>query len=68
MSETAFEKQIMNKLDRVERAMNEILEHISDAKLTDEERKELNASLSKIKSGDNSDFASWKAAKKELGM
>jgi len=37
-------------------------------KLTEEERKQLEESISKIKSGNTSDFVSWKKAKKGLGI
>ena len=68
MSETAFEKQILSKLASVEKKVDHIMEYIEDTKLTEEERKQLNESISKIKAGSASDFVSWKKAKKELGM
>ena len=68
MSETAFEKQILSKLASVEKKVDHIMEYIEDTKLTEEERKQLDGSISKIKAGGTSDFVSWKKAKKELGM
>ena len=68
MSEIAFEKQILSKLASVEKKVDHIMEYIEDTKLTEEERKQLNESISKIKAGNTSDFVSWKTAKKELGM
>ena len=68
MSETAFEKQILSKLASVEKKVDHIMEYIEDTKLTEEERKQLYESISKIKAGSTSDFVSWKSAKKELGM
>ena len=68
MSETAFEKQILSKLAIVEKKVDYIMEYIEDTKLTEEERKQLDESISKIKAGNTSDFVSWKSAKKELGM
>ena len=68
MSETTFEKQILSKLASVEKKVNHIMEYIEDTKLTEEERKQLDGSISKIKAGSTSDFISWKKAKKELGM
>ena len=44
------------------------MEFIEDTKLAEEERKQLNESISKIKAGSTSGFVSWKKAKKELGM
>ena len=51
MSETTFQKQILNKLDRVERTMNCILEHIEDTKLSDEEMQLLQQSYKHEKEG-----------------
>ena len=50
------------------RKVNYIMEQIKNTKLTEEERKQLNESISKIKAGSTSDFVSWKKAKKRLGM
>ena len=64
MSEITFEKQILSKLASVEKKVDHIMEYIEDTKLTEEERKQLNESISKIKTGSTSDFVSWKKAKK----
>ena len=50
------------------RKFDYIMEYIEDTKLTEEERKQLDGSISKIKAGSTSGFVSWKRAKKELGM
>ena len=42
--------------------------YIEDTKLTQEERKQLDASIAKVNVGDTSDFVSWKEAKKEIGI
>lgn len=65
MSETTFEKQIISKLDRVEKTMNQILEYIEDTKLTAEERQLLQESYKQEKEGK---LISSKDLKKKLGM
>ena len=75
MAELDFQKQILGTLTEM-RSNIEILrkdvdyltEYIEDTKLTEEERKQLDESIAKIRTGDTSDFVSWKRAKKELGM
>ena len=51
MSEITFEKQIISKLDRVEKTMNQILEYIEDTKLTAEEKQLLQESYKEEKEG-----------------
>ena len=75
MAEVNFQKQILgtlsemkNSIETLRKDVNYITEYIEDTKLTEEERKQLEESISKIKSGNTSDFVSWKTAKKELGM
>lgn len=75
MAEMDFQKQILgtlsemkNSIETLRKDVNYLTEYIEDTKLTEEERKQLDESISKIKSGNTSDFVSWKAAKKELGM
>ena len=51
MSETTFEKQILSKLDKVERTMSHILEYIEDTKLTAEERQLLQESIKQEREG-----------------
>lgn len=66
MSETAFQKQILKRLENMEKTMNYVVTYIEDSKLTEEERRQLGVSLSKVKVRDTSDFISWKEAKKQL--
>ena len=75
MAELDFQKQILgtlsemkNSIETLRKDVNYITEYIEDTKLTEEERKQLEESISKIKGGNTSDFVSWKKAKKELGM
>ena len=75
MAEVDFQKQILgtlsemkNSIETLKKNIVYITEYIEDTKLTEEERKQLDESISKIKSGNTSDFISWKTAKKELGM
>ena len=70
-----FQKQVLgtleemkNSIETLRKDVNYLTEYIEDTKLTEEERKQLDESISKIKSGSTSDFVSWKTAKKELGM
>ena len=57
-----------NCIETLKKDVGYITEYIEDTKLTEEERKQLDESISKIKAGNTSDFISWKTAKKELGM
>ena len=75
MAEVDFQKQILgtlsemkNSIETLKKDINYLTEYIEDTKLSEEERKQLDESISKIKSGNTSDFISWKTAKKELGM
>ena len=75
MAELDFQKQILgtlsemkNSIETLKKDINYLTEYIEDTKLTEEERKQLDESISKIKSGNTSDFVSWKTAKKGLGM
>ena len=75
MAELDFQKQILGTLsemkdsiENLKKDINYITEYIEDTKLTEEERKQLDESKSKIRAGNTSDFVSWKTAKKELGM
>ena len=70
-----FQKQVLGTLEEMKSSIetlrkdvNYLTEYIEDTKLTEVERKQLDESISKIKSGNTSDFVSWKTAKKELGM
>ena len=75
MAELDFQKLILgtlsemkNSIETLKKDINYLTEYIGDTKLSEEERKQLDESISKIKSGNTSDFISWKTAKKELGM
>ena len=71
MAEVDFQKQILGTLsemkssiETLKKDINYLTEYIEDTKLTEEERKQLDESISKIKGGNTSDFVSWKTAKK----
>ena len=75
MAEVDFQKQILGTLSEMKSSIETLrkdvsylTEYIEDTKLTEEERKQLDESVSKIRAGNTSDFVSWKTAKKELGM
>ena len=75
MAEMDFQKQILgtlaemkNSIEALRKDVSYLTEYIEDTKLTEEEQKQLDESISKIKAGNTSDFVSWKTAKKELGM
>lgn len=51
MDEIAFQKQILNKLNKVEKTMNQILEYIEDSKLSEDDKKALEESLKEEKEG-----------------
>lgn len=66
MSETALQKQILNKLEGIEKKFDYIMKYIEDTSLNERERKQLERSISRIKAGNTSDFVSWRKARKEL--
>ena len=75
MTEVDFQKQILgtlaemkNSIETLKKDIGYLTEYIEDTKLTEEERKQLDESISKVKAGSSSDFVSWKTAKKELGI
>ena len=51
MSETAFEKQILNKLASVEKKVDYIMEYIEDTRLSDDDKKALEEALKEEKEG-----------------
>ena len=51
MSETMFEKQVMNKLEHMEKTMNYIREHIEDLRLSDDDKKAIDEALKEEKEG-----------------
>ena len=75
MAEVGFQKQIMstltemkNSIETLKKDISYLTEYIEDTKISEEERKQLDESISKVKAGNTSEFVSWKTAKKELGM
>ena len=65
MSETTFEKQILERLDSMERSIHQIFEYIEDSKLTAEERQLLQESIQQEREGK---LISHKDLKKKLGL
>jgi len=51
MSETTFEKQILNKLASVEKKVDYIMEYIEDTKLSEDDKKALEEALKEEKEG-----------------
>lgn len=51
MSEKAFEKRILSKLDRVEKTMGQILEYMADSKLSEDDKKAIDETLKAEKIG-----------------
>ena len=51
MSETTFEKQILSKLASVEKKVDYIMEYIEDTRLSEEDKKALEAALKEEKEG-----------------
>lgn len=65
MSETNFEKQILEKLDNMEKSIHQIFEYIEDSKLTAEERQLLQESIKEEREGK---LISHKDLKKKLRL
>ena len=51
MSETTFEKQILNKLASVEKKVDYIMGYIEDAKLSEDDKKALKVALKEEREG-----------------
>ena len=51
MSETTFEKQILNKLASVEKKVDYIMEYIEDTRLSDDDKKALEEAIKEEKEG-----------------
>ena len=51
MSETTFEKQILNKLASVEKKVDYIMGYIEDTKLSEDDKKALEEALKEEKAG-----------------
>lgn len=71
----AAENKVMDALEGIRKdigslmkEVHEMKEFLEDTHLTEEERKDVDDVLSKIKSEDRSDFLSSKEVKKKLGI
>lgn len=62
-----FEKEVMRELKSLKGEVDYIKEFLKDTRLTPTEKRFVDSKIKKIKSGDTSDFVSWKDAKKKLG-
>ena len=51
MSERTLERQILSKLDRVEKTMSQILEYMADSKLSEDDKKAIEETLKAEKLG-----------------
>ena len=51
MSETTFQKQILNKLESMEKRIDYIMEYIEDTKLSEDDKKALREALKEEKEG-----------------
>ena len=51
MSETSFQKQLLNKLESVEKKVNYIMGYIEDSKLSEDDKKALKAALKEEREG-----------------
>ena len=51
MSERTIERQILSKLDRVEKTMSQILEYMADSKLSEDDKKAIEETLKAEKLG-----------------
>ena len=52
MNEIIFQKQILNKLESVEKKVDYIMEYIEDSKLSEDDKKALKAALKEEKEGE----------------
>lgn len=75
MPKTILQKKVMSVLVGMEKNLeslrndfSNIMAYIKDTKLTDEEKKQLNESIAKIRSNDTSGFIPWKDAKAKQGL
>jgi phosphoenolpyruvate synthase/pyruvate phosphate dikinase len=51
MSELTFQKQVLKKLDNVEKTMNYIMEYIDDSKLSEDDKKAIAEALKEEREG-----------------
>ena len=65
MSEITFEKQILERLDSMEKSIHQIFEYLEDSKLTAEERQLLQESMQHER---EEKLISHKDLKKKLGL
>ena len=65
MSETTFQKQILERLGSMEKSIHQIFEYIEDSKLSAEERQLLQESIKHEREGR---LISHKDLKKKLGL
>jgi len=75
MTQITIQKEILNTLtglksevDHIKKDMHQIIEFFEDTRLTEEERKLIDKSVAKIRSGNESSFISHNNLKKELGL
>ena len=51
MTETAIQKQILHKLESMEKRIDYIMEYIEDSKLSESDKKALNVALNEERTG-----------------
>ena len=51
MAETTFQKQILRKLETMEKKINDIVEHLEDIKLSSDDKRALKAALKEERDG-----------------
>ena len=51
MSEATFERQVLNRLEHVEKSINQIMEYMAASKLSPEEKADIEAALKEEKEG-----------------
>jgi len=75
MTQITIQKEILNTLtgiksevDHIKKDMHQIIEFFEDTRLTEEERRLIDKSVAKIRSGNESSFISHNNLKKELGL
>ena len=51
MSEVAFQKQVLSRLEHVEKGINQIMEYMAASKLSPEEKADIEAALKEEKGG-----------------
>ncbi len=51
MSEVAFQKRVLSRLEHVEKGINQIMEYVAASKLSPEEKADIEAALKEEKEG-----------------